>query len=910
VTISLLKTKLHIPPAHRALVSRPALFARLDEGVRAGYKLVLVSAPAGFGKTTLISDWVRALQRAPAPPRVAWLSLDGEDNDPARFWRYFVAALQTVFLCREAHVGDALLEGLQPPEGSPLVSPPPLNALLADLLNDLGEQLAHPLVLVLDDLHAIDEMSIHQGLAYFLEHLPEQVCLVACTRVDPPWLLARLRTRGQLLELRARELRFSASQVTAFLNEVSKLDLAAEDIATLNARTEGWIAGLQMAALSLREREDKTAFVQAFSGSHRFVLDYLVEEVLDRQPEDVQSFLLQTSILDRMSAPLCDAITARQNSQRVLEQLERDNLFVVPLDDERQWYRYHHLFADLLRRRLSAQPDLLPALHLAASRWLEGQDLIPDAISHALAAEDDARATALIETQIPDVFARGEFSQVQRWLELLPEERVRASSVLCVARAWTLRGSAPLETVEDWLHQAERALPGDATRLDQDVQAVVRSNIAVIWALDARSRSAPLETQMALLQRAQEVVPDHDLAMRSSIMAWLGLCHMDSGDERAAESAFVQAWQIGLAGKGHWAALVAVYARTIMARWHGQLHHAAALCQEALAAIVQPTQGSARRLAYGADLYTLLGCILLEWDDLEGAEHALSQGLDGRTPGGANEIVVKGRFALARLRLARGQVEAVPELQAASPEPAGSLLAFAATLEAWLCLMSVARAPEHPQAPTWWQRACHWAAHCQLLPVDQDWEIIAGLICALVRIAQYRADEIADLRPIFDYLDAQIELLEARDWIELLIQAEIVRAMALQATERERDALAALDRALELAAPGGYRRVFLDEGAPMMQLLALAARRGVGAARTFLCDGRESAQTQALPEPLSDRELDVLRLLDSELSRPQIAQELFVSANTVRTHMKRIYGKLGVHSRAGAVERARALGLL
>ena len=415
---SILATKLYIPPPRSKAVPRPRLVARLNEGLHR--KLTLISAPAGFGKTTLVSEWVAGCERP-----VAWLSLDEGDNDLARFLAYLVAALQTI----TADMGKGLLAGLQSPQ------PPPIELILTTLLNEITTIPDH-FVLVLDDYHVIDAQPVDHALTFLLEHLPPQMHLVIATREDPQLPLARLRARGQLTELRAADLRFTPSEAAEFLNQVMGLNLSADDIAALETRTEGWIAGLQMAALSMQGRSDTASFIQAFTGSHRFVLDYLVEEVLQRQPERVRSFLLQTAILDRLSGPLCDAVTGREDGRGMLDALERGNLFVVPLDDRRQWYRYHHLFADVLQARLmEEQPDQVSGLHRRASAWYEQNGLPSDAIRHALAAEDFERAADLIELAGPMVEESSLTATWLGWVRALPDELVRIRPVLSVRYA-------------------------------------------------------------------------------------------------------------------------------------------------------------------------------------------------------------------------------------------------------------------------------------------------------------------------------------------------------------------------------------------------------------------------------------------------------------------------------------------
>jgi LuxR family maltose regulon positive regulatory protein len=480
----LLKTKLYIPAVRPKLVPRPCLIERLDEGIRSA-RLTLISAPAGFGKTTLLSEWIHSRLGSEKRGRSAgsmkarasdypstlysgrsvpafgfsWLSLDAGDNDPTRFWTYVIAALQTVY----PDVGRGALTALHASQPRSL----PVELLLTGLINEVAAE-SDPLVLVLDDFHLIDSPQVHEGIVFLLDHLPDQgMHVVFSGRADPPWPLARRRARGEMTELRASDLRFTPQEAAAFLNDVIGLGLSVEDVAALDARTEGWIAGLQLAALSMRGSRDVSAFVSAFSGSHRLILDYLVEEVLDRQSAAIQAFLLQTSILGRMTASLCDEVMDRQQigtgSQKTLEYLEQANLFVVPLDSERRWYRYHHLFAELLRGRLhQSQPDLVPVLHRRASRWYEAQGLIDGAIGHALGAGEKERAADLVEGNGLQMVVRSECSTLAKWLEALPEELVRKRPWLCVCHAWARYYVGPREQVEPRLQDAEQALRGMA----------------------------------------------------------------------------------------------------------------------------------------------------------------------------------------------------------------------------------------------------------------------------------------------------------------------------------------------------------------------------------------------------------------------------------------------------------------
>src|SRR5262245_8524047 len=443
----LLETKLHVPRWRRGLVPRPRLHERLEQGAEA--KLTLVSAPAGFGKTTLLAEWLAASAEGRS---AAWLSLDRGDDDPASFWSYLIAALRTV----APGVGAGALSLLQAPQ------PPSIEAVLAALLNDLGA-VPRDLVLVLDDYHLVDAREIHQGVAFLLDHLPPRVHLVIATRADPALPLARLRGRGELVELRAADLRFGPDEAAAYLNGAMGLALTAWDVATLEGRTEGWVAGLQLAALSLRGRPDPGAFIAGFAGSHRYVVDYLVEEVLQRQPEHVRSFLLRTAVLDRLSGPLCDAVTGQGGGKATLEALERGNLFVVALDDRRRWYRYHHLFADVLRAHLAdEQPERVPDLHRRASEWYERNGEPAEAIRHALAAEDFERAAELVELAARATLRGSRSARLLEWLRALPEEVARTRPVLGTYYAFALLGAGELDAAAAWLREAERRLAGAA----------------------------------------------------------------------------------------------------------------------------------------------------------------------------------------------------------------------------------------------------------------------------------------------------------------------------------------------------------------------------------------------------------------------------------------------------------------
>ena len=590
----LLQTKLHVPPVRsdpstglRArLVLRPRLVERLERG--RNLKLTLISAPAGFGKTTLVAEWVRRLSEAGTADGIAWLSLDEDDNDLARFLVYVVATLSEI----EATIGKGVLNQLR-------TSPPPAEEILTFLINVIAT-MPGPIILVLDDYHLIGDQAIHDALAFLLARLPRQMHLVIATREDPPLSLARLRARGQLTELRAMDLRFTPSEAAEFLNQVMGLALSAKDIAALEARTEGWIAGLQLAALALqgtistRGQQDVSGFIQSFTGSHRFVLDYLVEEVLERQPENIQTFLLQTAILDRLTAPLCDAVSGQDNGQETLESLDRANLFIVPLDNERRWYRFHHLFADLLNQRLrQAQPELIPSLHQRASEWYEQNDLADEAIEHALQAGDRARAASLMEVQSDAAWRRGEHAKLRHWLDALPLEAVRAQPRLCVYHTWYLFAGGRQDEAEAALRACEEAMDAGPDLLTSTTPLAPRGLLSDLDRQMMRGRAAIIRAFIAAYigdipaiihhaRRALDYLPEQDLTWRRDAALALGDAQGFRGDLAAAYAARMEAAEASQAAGDDIFSLLAYLKVAITLREQGRLQRTIELCQEQL----------------------------------------------------------------------------------------------------------------------------------------------------------------------------------------------------------------------------------------------------------------------------------------------------------------------------------------
>jgi LuxR family maltose regulon positive regulatory protein len=909
VPIALLETKLYIPQPRRGLVLRPRLSERLDRG--AASKLVLVSAPAGFGKTTLLTEWLAAGPAGPGGERLAaWLSLDRGDNDPASFWAYVIAALRTV----ASEVGEGALALLDAPQ------PAPIEVVLTTLLNDLGA-VAGEIVLVLDDYHVIEGREVQGGMAFLLDHLPPGLHVVIASRADPVLPLARLRARGELAEIRAAQLRFTAEEAAAYLTGMG-LALTARDVAALEGRTEGWIAALQLAALSMQGRDDVASFIAGFAGDDRYVVDYLAEEVLARQSDRVQAFLLQTCILGRLSGPLCDAVTGQGGGKAMLEALDRGNLFLVPLDDRRRWYRYHHLFADVLRARLwDEQPGQVPGLHRRASEWHGQNGELSEAVGHALAAGDFERAAGLVELASPAMRRTRQEAKLRGWLEVLPSEVVRARPVLSVDFAGVLLMGGELEGVEGRLRDAERWLapatghreePQDPAAemvvADEEEYLRLPATIESYRAAQALARGdAPGTVRHA--QRAIELALDDDHLCRASAAALLGLVYWGSGDLEAGHRAY-SACVAGLRRAGHIADTFGCsIALADIRSTQGRLGDALRTLEQALQ--LAGEQGGPV-LRGTADMYVGMSEIARERDDLRAATQLLlrSQELGEHT--GLPQNRYRWRVAMARVRQAEGDLHGALDL-----------LNEAERLYVSDFFPNVRPVPA-VRARVWIAQgrlgeALGWARE-QGLSVDDDLSYLREfehITLARLLLARYQ-DERAQrlMHEAAGLLERLLPAAETGGRTGRVIEILVLRALAHQALGDTPAALAALERAMMLAEPEDYVRVFADEGPPMTSLLRAAAKQGTRrdyARRLLAAVGTTetgSRTTLALIDPLSERELDVLRLLGTELDGPAIARELMVSLNTMRTHTKNIYAKLAVTNRRAAVRRAAELNLL
>jgi LuxR family transcriptional regulator, maltose regulon positive regulatory protein len=886
----LLETKLYVPRARPGLVPRRRLSDLLDRGISS--TLTLVSAPAGFGKSTLLAQWLAATTDERS---AGWLSLDRADNDPVSFWTYVVAALRTV--APEVGSGAVTLLADSPP--------PSFESVLTTLLNDLGA-VPKDIVLVLDDYHVIESRDIHDGVAFLLDHLPARLHLVIASRADPPFPLARLRARGELVEVRAADLRFTADEAAAYLNDRMGLELTVDDVAALEGRTEGWIAALQLAALSLQGRDDVAGFIDGFAGDDRYVVDYLVEEVVQRLSDPVQRFLLQTSILARLSGPLCDAVTGQDDGKATLEELDRRNLFLVPLDDRRRWYRYHHLFGDVLRARLLDElPDLVPDLHRRASAWYEQHGEPDVAIDHALAAGDAERAADLVEIAAPATQRERREATLRGWLERLPEDLFPDRPVLSIYFVGALMVTGTIEGVEPRLQDAERWVAAHAhepVALAMDAAGVRRLPgwIAVYRAGLALATGDAAAT-MTYGRRALEVLHEDDDLGHAAATTLMGLASWGGGDLAAAHTAYATG-MVRMRHAGHIAdVLGCAITLADLQMTLGRLGEAMHTFEENLQ--LAAAQGGPV-LRGTADMHVGMSTIHRERGDLPAAiEHLLrSQQLGDHL--GLPKNPHRSRIAMALVRETEGDLgSAVELLEEAERLYAGDYSPDVRPVSAMRARVRV-RQGELDDALAW--------ARDRGLSADDELSYLREfehVTFARILLARRSTDEAARL--LERVLEAADEGGRAGSAIEILV----LQALAHQQAGDTDAALVPLSRALAMAEPEGYVRVFVDEGAPMTRLLRAAEAADVAPSYVRrLLTAAEATETPAprdqdLVEPLSERELDVLRLLRTELSGPEIARELFVSLNTVRTHTKSIYAKLGVNSRRAAVRRADGLGL-
>ncbi|GAB4477357.1 MAG: LuxR C-terminal-related transcriptional regulator [Anaerolineae bacterium] len=882
----MLTTKLYRPMPRPNLVPRPRLIETLDAGLAQGRRLTLVSAPAGFGKTTLIAFWV---QKAGRP--TAWLALDEGDNDPIQFFQYLIAALGQA----APDIGSTVLPMLQ----SRQMTHP--QALATALINDLMAA-DTPLILVLDDYQIITSAGVQQAVGFLLDNLPPPMHVAICTREDPPLPLARMRARGHITEIRERDLRFTAEEAAAFLRETMGLDLSAGAVEALEARTEGWITGLQLAALALqKDPEDADAFIAAFTGDDRYIMDYLIAEVLEREPQALRDFLRQTSILDRLSAPLCQALTGREDSQALLEQLEAANLFLIPLDHRREWYRYHRLFAEVLRLMLS--PDERRELHHRAARWYEGQGHMIPAIQHALAygrlSGDMDPAERLIARAAARTIGAGGVMTVQGWLDALPDERIRANPALAINRGWVLAIGGDMAGAEAYADVAERVL-ADGERRDEEITAhegevlLLRCFVALMGRRDCAQT-------IDLAAEALQLLPVEQPYWRLIALWAMAEAQERTGRIDDAIRAFREAQQLGQTLGDQAFAVTVDMALASALNGSGARREAVQACKEAIA---RYTDERGRIAPLAAPLLSLMGTLHYEAHELEQARACYDHAADlaGQLGLDAYLLVVHGFGALTLY--AQGEVEAALEALRTASRLAGQT-GWAET--DWvLAREAYIRLRQGDQTA-----ALRWAAGQALSPDDQIEYLRLDTHLTYARLLLAQGHDERTRR----WLDRLGGFVRERGLLRWLISVDILQALAAVRSGDLAGARAYLTEAVELAAPQDYVRAFLDEDAQVLNLLpdvraaapafvdvVLAHARGVAPSRP--------AVAQSLIEPLSERELEVLGLIAAGLSNTEIAERLVIAQGTVKRHINNMYGKLGVQSRTQAVARARELRLL
>jgi len=922
---SLLRTKLFVPPVRPKIVPRPRLIERLDQALQLGHKLILISAPAGFGKTTLVSEWVGNLRAdggkaSHIANRVAWLSLDENDQDPSRFLAYFIAALAQVEGMEDS-IGRGALDMLHSPQ------PPPVEEILTSLINDVAA-VSEGIVFILDDYHLLVSSKVDKTLAFILEHLPRHMHLVISTREDPHLPLPRLRARGQLTELRGADLRFAYAEAAEFLNRIMDLELSEEDVKALETQTEGWVAGLQMVAISMKGRKDVGNLISALTGSHRYILDYVLDEVLVQQPESVQEFLLQTAVLDRMTAPLCDAVrygtvetpTGQNNSQATLEMLEHANLFIVPLDDERRWYRYHHLFADLLRQRLrTIHRNLVPALHHRASEWYAENGFTDEAIEHALRAEDFEWAVSLIEKQADSIWERGEHAKLLKWTSKLPAEYLSARPLITIFHAWiqlevgeTQAAKSTLEAVDRAIKQITNgASTGGSMLIGHSDIEHLKSRISVMRAMIG-FREADVPAIINFSRAALAALPEDDLSWRGIAAMALGDSQYIAGNMHGAYSGLSEAIRISKKAGNVYITIYTSIKLAIILQYQGKLRQALDTCHELMAYM---TSNRLERSSMSGVLHAEQAEILWDLNDIDQAFQLVSRGVelckrevDLTNLSWAHLVLVKVLY------VKRDYTAAMKEIRELEKIAAGSLVPIwiISRIAAWKARILLARGNL--------QAMQDWVLVRQL---NTDDEVVVAREVEYIVLARFLAFR-GQAKDAIDLLNRLIKNAEAGGRITRTIEMALLLALTHHAQGETDKALATLEKSLSLAESGGHVRLFVNEGPAMAYLLREALNRGVSgeyvrrllAAFSPTDPGEEvtsmmpQVDQSGLIEPLSDRELELLQLLAIGLTNREIATRLYLSLHTVKAHTRNIYSKLGVHNRTHAVARARAMGIL
>ena len=898
MTIPLLTTKFHIPAVRSQLISRPHLLQRLNAGLQPGQRLSLISAPLGFGKTTLLSEWlasgpVRTYSTSRRSPRYAWLTLDDGDNDLGRFIRYLIGALQTV----DAELGRTALALLRTPLSAEESFS--IEAVLTALINDWSDR-AETLGVILDDYQLITTPAVHEAVTFLIDHLPFAGRVTIAGRTDPPLALARWRASNQLIELRTADLRFTPEETAAFVNQVMGLHLSADEVTALDKRTEGWIAGLQLAALSMQGRSDAASFIATLAGNNRYILDYLVEEVLQRQSAEVQHFLARTSILERLTGSLCDALTGGADGQARLERLEQANLFILPLDHERLWYRYHPLFAEFLRARLrQVTGSSVTQLHLRASEWYAQHQLPVEAITHALQADEFERAAQLIEPLTRDwLFVYNESGLLFSWLQAVPDPVLRRWPRLWLAHAWISLIKGQHAAAEAQL----RSIETDDVSLQGEITAA-QTLLAVIHGDVPRT--------IELAQQALDQLAVDESFLRGLVALNLGLAYDQIGNIEAASRAYTQAGTLGQDTGNALVVLIAAVQLADLTALQGQLPQAAELYQRAIE--------RAKKAGQMPQMISMVdaswGRLLYEWNDLDGAARVFTDCIELGRHWASSDMTLTGLVFLAHVKHAQGEVATSREIMRQAEEAMHEHMVSPPTVTVAKAYQARLQLQQGSiEAAQQWTRE-YQTRRSQ--PTSIFLHEIEELTLARSYMAQGQLDQAQAV------LDPILATAQTMGRVAILIETQVLRAIVYEAQGNSSEAIETIQEALTQAAPGGYLRTFVDVGVILKTvLIKVAARDQTRAARLPYAEkvlaafgqrqppSTSNTRSAALVEPLSDRELQVLRLIAEGLSNQEIAAQLIIAPSTIKTHINNIYGKLGAQSRTRAVARARELNLV
>lgn len=893
---TIIKTKINVPALRRSLVSRKRLMNLLSEGIRQRRQLTVVSAPAGFGKTTLVSEWI-ASNEIPA----AWISLDEGDDNPSRFLTYLIAALQTLF----SGLGDDILSALRSSQALPI------ETHLTSLLNELAAS-EEDFVLVLDDYQMVDSKAVDELLHFFIEHMPPQMHVIITTREDPALPLARLRVRNQLTEIRASDLRFTDGEAADFLNQVMGLHLSAKEVSTLEARTEGWVAGLQLAALSMQGHRDTAEFIRSFSGAHQFVLDYLLEEVLQKQPEDLQGFLLHTSILNRLSGSVCDALwrDEKTSGQERLEYLEHANLFVIPLDNERRWHRYHHLFRDLLRQRLAQKLTKaeIAQTHIRASEWLEQNGDIAEAFQHAISAEDLDRGARLAEFAWQGMDESFQAGTWLGWVKQLPASVIRVRPVLCTQRGWAFMDAGNVADSESSLRDAEQCLKlpsHEMVVVEKNQFRVLPARIAIARAYNAQAQNH-FSDAVKYAGMAIELAPNEDDFLRTQASSILSGTHWASGDLDAANK-FMSDWIDAAKKAGNlFFAVAAAFGKADILTMQGRLREVMQVYQQVL-------EFASANSAENFTSHHHLGLGMLHHE--LGNDELAAQHVQKAFELGKQSTIVDWAYrkslAQAQWKESEGDLNGALEfLDEAKRFYVRTPIPDLRPVDALKARMYLKQG-DLQQAQAWaWSSGLSLRDKAEYL---HEFELLT--LVNLTLTGQPDEQQLADAFSLLERLyQKATEQNRPRSQIEILM----MQALVFKSKQHSSKSLEALKQALQLAEPEGYLRLFLDEGAPIIALLSEAANKNISPAyvrkilahQTSASEPARISASNSLIEPLSERELEVLHLIAQGLSNQEITQKLVVALSTVKGHNLRIFAKLQAKSRTEAVARARELGLL